>query len=549
MRLNKIVAILCLGAVVLGLPSCGGKDEIKPTKNVILMIPDGTSTSVLSVVRWYRQHTGTPAEEVALASDPYMCAYVRQYCSDAPVAASPAAITSFMTGYRVQASNLGIYPKPHEGEDLVKVNPDSTYQPLATVLEGAKILKGKATGLVVTVKASHATPAGTASHVVSRNDDYNIIRQMASNRIDVVFGGGTKYMTDDVRSILADNDIKYIEKDVPAFRALKDGKAWALFTDSQMDFDLDRDTTAEPSLCEMTRKAIELLSQNENGFFLMVEGSKVDYAAHSNDPLGIISEYEAFDKAVAAAMDFAKKDGNTTVIVVPDHGNCGMTIGDRHYDAYYAKGLDSAFLMLPHFKGTAYKLAGDIQKCPVSEIRGIFKERTGIDLTEEQEKTIAGMRGNVEGDYMKVAFSWNIMSVVTDIVNSHTHIGYVSGSHTSEDVFLAVYNPNNQYPVGCIEGTDLAAYMSKVAGLPMTLDELTSEIYVKDEVLLEGHEFIVEGEKKDKVLVIDGGKLRVPANRSYAFLEDGSNVELASVSIYVPKNGKFYLSKEILKYI
>lgn len=547
MRKLTVVVTILFGALMLS--GCAGKEEVKPTKNVILMIPDGTSTSVLSVVRWYRQLMGVPAEDVALASDPYMCAYARQYCSDAPVAASPAAISAYMTGYRVQANNLSIYPKQHEGVDLVKVNPDSTFQPLATVLEGAKILKGKAAGLVVTVKASHATPAGTASHVTSRNDDYSILRQMASNRLDVVFGGGVKFMDDDVRSILADNGIDYIEKDIQAFRNLKSGKAWALFTDNEMDFDLDRDTTAEPSLDEMTRKAIELLSQDETGFFLMVEGSKVDYAAHSNDPLGIISEYEAFDKAVATAIEFAKKDGNTTVIVVPDHGNCGMTIGDRHYDGYYAKGLDSAFLKLPQYKGTAYKLAGDIQKCPVSEIRSIFKERTGIDLTKEQEKTIIGMRGNVEGDYMKVAFSWNIMSVVTDIVNANTHIGYVSGSHTSEDVFVAVYNPNNQFPVGCIEGTDLAAYMSKVAGLPMTLDELTSEIYVKDEVLLEGHEYTVEGEKKDKVLVVDGGKLRLPANRSYAFLEDGSKVELASVSIYVPKNGKFYISREILKYL
>lgn len=540
----KIAALVLLSAAMAGGVSYANRErKVKPVKNVILMIPDGTSTSVLSVVRWFREFNSPEGGKARLASDPYLCGYVRQACSDAPVAASPAAMSSFMTGYHVQSSNLSVYPKKHPGQDLFEVNADSTWQPLATVMEAAKIVGHKSTGLVATVIASHATPAATSSHVVSRADNFNIMRQMASNGVDVVFAGGCRHVDDGVREIFKDKGIKYVEKSVPEFRALDAAPAWALFSDGDMDYDLDRDTTAEPSLVEMTEKAISLLSADRDGFFLMVEGSKVDYAAHSNDPAGIISEYEAFDKAVAAALDFAKKDGNTTVIVVPDHGNSGMTIGDRYYTGYYKKGLDSAFMDLAGYKATANAIASRIQKCAPDEVRGVFRECTGIDLTGEEEKAILNLRNRVEQDYMSVAFSGNVMSVVTSILNSHTHIGYSNGSHTSEDVFLSVYSPSGITPKGLVEGTELAGYMTGIMGIKKSLDELTSEIYVKSDVLLAGHDCTVE-DAAEPVLVVDG-RLRIPANRSYVE-KDGRRTELSSVSVYVPKNRTFYISREIL---
>ena len=547
MKSVKLTIFISLLAIAMIPVSCTRQEKVKPTKNVILMVPDGVSTSVLSLVRWYNQQKSPQNVTATLATDPYLCGMVRQSCSDSPIPASPAAMTSFMTGYKVQGSNMSVYPSKNEGQDLVNVNADSTWQPLATVMEAAKILGHKSTGLVVTVTATHATPGATTAHTVSRSEHHDIIRQMASNRVDVIFGGGVDYMDDDVKSILEDNGITYIEKDVPSFRVVEKAPVWSLFAGEDMAFDLDRDTLAEPSLCEMTEKALSLLSKDKNGFFLMVEGSKVDYAAHSNDPMGIISEYDAFDKAVAVAMDFAKKDGNTTVIVVPDHGNSGMTVGNNDYKNYYKKGLDTAMAMLPQYKCTGEGLTGLIQAQGVDRICPIFKEFTGIDLTPAEEKAVRESMANIEKDYMEVALSRNLKSVVTKILNAHVHFGYASGCHTSEDVFLAVYNPNGQVPMGWIDGTDLAGYMYGLLGVKGSLDELTSQIFVKSDVLLAGHETAVEGDKKAPVLVIDG-KVRVPANRSYIEV-DGQKKELASVSVYVPKNKNFYISREILNYL
>jgi len=104
------------------------------------------------------------------------------------------------------------------------------------------------------------------------------------------------------------------------------GRVWGLFSEQDIACDLDR-SAAEPSLAEMTAKAIALLRRNKKGFFLMVEGSKIDWAAHDNEPVGVVSEVLAFNRAVETAIAFARQDGDTAVIVVSDHG-CARQDGD-----------------------------------------------------------------------------------------------------------------------------------------------------------------------------------------------------------------------------
>ena len=145
---------------------------------------------------------------------------------------------------------------------------------------------------------------------------------------------------------------------------------------------------------------------------------------------------------------------------------------------------------------------------------------------------------------MKIAYSYNLQHEISKIVQKHTHIGFVSGGHTGEDLFLAVYNPKGQQPSGHLEASELCEYMCRLSGLPMSLDELTSNIFVRHDVLLAGHSCEIEGENNDAVLVVDGGALKIPANRSFV-LKAGEKIPLKSVSVYVPENGFFYISREI----
>ena len=546
MNCKTLYARILIAAIALPLfMACCRQGEVKPVKNIILMIPDGTSTAVLALQRWYYEHLDPQECQASLSFDPYICALVRNHCSNSPMPESSASMSAYMTGQLVQGPNLCIYPAPCPEQDLVRVNPDSTYQPLTTVMDAARILGGKSIGAVVTVDVTHATPAGTIGHAVSRNSRRIIIDQLASGRMDVLFGGGYKRMNDGVKAILADNGVEYIESDAKAFREFDGDRLWALFTRGDMSYEMVRDSLAEPSLAEMTEKAINMLSRNRKGFFLMVEGSKVDFVAHSNDAPGILSEFGAFDRAVAVALDYARKDGNTAVIVVPDHGTSGVNFGDKHYHDYVKKGLDSLMVGLKDIKLTASLLEPILRKCPADDIPSLFREKTGIELNRNEYDALLASRGSSEDDYMKIAYSYNLQNEISKIIQKHTHIGFVSGGHTGEDLFLAVYNPNGQQPSGHLKAADLNEYMCRLAGLPVSLDELTSRIYVKHDVLLAGHSFEVEGEGSEAALVVDGGALRIPANRSYV-LKGEEKIPLKSVSVYVPENGFFYISKEIL---
>ncbi|MGM9765510.1 MAG: alkaline phosphatase, partial [Candidatus Cryptobacteroides sp.] len=130
MRSKKLLLELAAAAALAASVLSCGRNEIKPVKNIILMIPDGTSTSLLSVVRWYREYTSPDNGNAALALDPYICGLVREQNSDSPIAESSAAMTAYMTGQFVQGPNICVYPAAHPGQDIIRVNPDSAYQPL-----------------------------------------------------------------------------------------------------------------------------------------------------------------------------------------------------------------------------------------------------------------------------------------------------------------------------------------------------------------------------------------------------------------------------------
>ena len=325
--------------------------KVRPTKNVILMIPDGTSLSVLSAARWLKTYRG---EGTTLNVDPYMSGTVTTFCSNAPIGDSAPTTSCYMTGVAQQAGNVAIYPVSDKGNDLVKLNPDSAYQPLATILEAMQTEQKKAAGLVVTCEFPHATPADCSSHTYNRSDYKTIAPQMAYNNLEVMFGGGTDFVTNDMKQHFKNTGTSFFENDKQAMLSFSGDKVWALYGKEEMPFDLDRDTATVPSLAQMTQKAIDVLQKNKKGFFLMVEGSKIDWAAHANDPIAMMTEFLAFDKAVGVAMEYARKMGNTTVIIMPDHGNSGFSIGRNNMKKSYTKmTLQDLFGAVSNYKHTA----------------------------------------------------------------------------------------------------------------------------------------------------------------------------------------------------
>ena len=398
-------------------------EKVKPTKNLIIMVPDGVSPGVLSATRWYQRYMTGLDYDLNLSD--YICGLVETSVSNSPMPCSAAAMSSIMTGVPSKAGYVSTYPHLDPLQDIVKLDSLKTLQPLMTAMEAGRVTKGKSTGLVVTTKLYHATPAACVAHTDDRNDSRIITYQAASAGLDVLFGAGHKRINDDAKEILKDKNIRYIKEDLEAFRNHDEGKVWAIFAESDLAYDIDRDETKEPSLEEMTRKAIELLSKDKDGFVLMVEGSQVDFAAHAKDPIGIVTEFLAFDRAVGVAMDFARKDGNTTVVVLPDHGTSGVTLGKSGYSKGYRKGLEPAYGKMAGFKASADKLTELLRECDTTEIRPIFKEWANIELTDEEYRDIVENQDVKEVHYMAVTESRNLFAEIAKIMSSRANFRFL----------------------------------------------------------------------------------------------------------------------------
>lgn len=216
------------------------RKAVRPTKNVIVMIPDGTSIGVVSAARWYKYYN--KLGDASLAIDPYICGTVVTHSSNAPIGCSAATTSCYMTGVIHEAGNVAIHPVTDPGQDIYPVNPDMAYQPLTTILEAMKYKQQKATGLVVTVEFPHATPADCASHHYSRKNYKDLGSQIAYNNLDVVFGGGNLYITDDIKQHLKNTNTLLIQNDIHAFRTFEGKeKVWAIFGDKNLPYDIDRE--------------------------------------------------------------------------------------------------------------------------------------------------------------------------------------------------------------------------------------------------------------------------------------------------------------------
>ena len=207
---------------------------------------------------------------------------------------------------------------------MVGMSPDSI--PVPSMLE-LFAEQGKKTGVVVTCSVTHATPADFIAHNIYRDNNEEIALEISEKEgLDVLFGGGRKYFTERKDSIDLLN--KMWEKGWNIYDSLpqiEDNNARTMVLAARKH--LPEAPKRGDFLPKATAKAIEMLD-NENGFFLMVEGSQIDFACHDNDSTTLVEEMIDFNNAINAVLDYAEKDGNTLVVVTADHETGGLTIID-----------------------------------------------------------------------------------------------------------------------------------------------------------------------------------------------------------------------------
>lgn len=231
--------------------------------------------------------------------------------SDSYVTDSAAGATAFACGEKTYNGAIGV---------------DVNKKALPTILEAAE-KKGLSTGLVATCSITHATPACFISHQPSRSLDEAIAHDFMATDIDVFIGGGRKFFEKraDGKNLVDSLKAKnyQIASSIQEVKNINKGKLAAFLADEQQPkFSDGRGDQLVPS----TETALAILSQNKKGFFAMIEGSQIDWGGHANDTQYIINEMVDFDNAIGKVLDFAKKDGNTLVIITADHETGGFSL-------------------------------------------------------------------------------------------------------------------------------------------------------------------------------------------------------------------------------
>ena len=317
----------------------------KPTgkRNMIFMISDGMGPTSLSLTRSFRQtESGLPVDDV-LVLDQHLIGSSRTRSTSSLITDSAAGATAFSCGKKSYNGAISILPD---------------HSPCGTVLEAAK-KAGYMTGLVVTTRITDATPACFAAHVNKREEEDRIAEQMIGDHplgrvVDLMLGGGKCHFLPntakgscrqdgtDVIEAAKNEGFSYVDnrKD---FDGLQIGSSvklplLGLFAHTDIPYEVDRRNMNDvyPSLDEMARTALKTLSEgtrgSDKGFFLMIEGSRIDHAGHGNDPVAQVHEVLAYDKAFASVLDFLDKDDVEGVLVgTSDHETGGLAAARREY--------------------------------------------------------------------------------------------------------------------------------------------------------------------------------------------------------------------------
>ena len=326
MRKNQRYARAVLAALLIALSNwlplfgqAGDHNSERP-KNVILMIGDGMGVSQLSSAYYFMDEKDADREP-SFSRFRYIGLAITSPGRDS-VTQSPAAATALATGHKTYNDAIGV--------DLDTVVRENIVELLSK--------KGYMTGVIATSSITDATPAGFYAHQPERYMQYEIAWDLLKSEIDFFAGAGSKYFRDSTGAYPFEEygiepnwaKLKKIKRPDPGNRYgfLLGFERMPKMQEGRKDF-----------LARATSIAVDFLSTGEEGYFLMIESSQIDWAGHGNDVEYMKAEVNDFEKTIGKVLDYAEKDGETLVIVTADHETGGFTLGAtgrNGYDADYS---------------------------------------------------------------------------------------------------------------------------------------------------------------------------------------------------------------------
>ena len=476
-------------------PKSGGwGPDGKPSgkRNMIFMVSDGMGPTSLSLTRSFRQFTsGLPIDDI-LVLDEHLIGSSRTRSTSSLVTDSAAGATAFSCGF-----------KSYNG--AISVLPD--HSPCGTVMEAAK-RAGYMTGLVVTTRITDATPACFASHANRREYEDLIAEQLIGHyplgrTVDLILGGGRCHFLPNSTdgSCRADNkDVVKMAKNAgynyidsrEQFDHLdaNDGvklPLLGLIADHDVPYEIDRVHVNDiyPSQEEMTRLALKALSaatkDSEKGFFIMIEGSRIDHAGHGNDPAAQVHEVLAHDASFAAVLEFLEKDDTEGILVsTSDHETGGLSTAKQLGQAYpQYRWFPSVLANATHStewlaRSYAAYLAGDGATASRKEKSKFINEKLikdGLGIFDASQEELDAIIDAVP--------QWPPFYLFSIMISRRAQVGWSTHGHSAVDVNIYASSPAHAPPlVGNHENTDVGRFIAEY--LDLDLEPITQELKKKN---------------------------------------------------------------------
>jgi len=444
-----------------------------PVMNVIFMISDGFGPTSETFGRTYYQYINKYRYDQITPLDKMLVGQSRTRSYNSLITDSAAGATAYSCAQKTYNYGIGVTPDE---------------RPCATLLEGAHN-KGMLTGIVVTSRVTHATPGAFFGHAINRNEEDFIATWLSPNitnlnydrQVDLIFGGGLchfipSYEENSCRkdniNLLEDTKFLFVN-DRASFDRLNDTgvlPVMGLFTPDHMSFEIDRDPEKEPALWEMTDKALRILSNSDKkgkGFFLLIEGSRIDMAAHGNDPAAHANDILAYYKTIEVVQKFVDEHPNTLVVSVSDHETGGLALGYQP-TKIYPKYIWYPEVVSKVTKSTK-KIALEIEKILNSHekirdsnneddddnsntlydlVSNIIFERMGIDDPTDKE-----LKYIVESEIGRNTV--DLANYLAKMISNRAKIAWTTHGHSGTDVNLYAYGKEANRFRGSKENNEL----------------------------------------------------------------------------------------------
>ncbi len=461
------LAVTAFGTPMSALAQVAKPGKSKKAKNIILCISDGMSVGIPTMWDHYCQlEHGKKSYWAELFNKDYVINGLQDTRSlGSLVTDSSAASSSWGSGRHIWNGMVNAFPKSSNKDEFI---------PLRPLMQILKEDGRMGTGLVTTATITHATPAGCSISHVSRDEEWIIAERYLDAELDVLMGGGAKFFDAEKRKDKKDLFAAFARKGYTICRTAGDlkgaqgaAKLLGIFSDSHMPYTVDRDHDTNlgiqtPTLKDMALVALQKLKGNSHGFFLQIEGARVDHGAHTDDMAAALYDQGAFEDAVKAAVEFALKDGETLVVISSDHGNAnpGLTgSGEEYFDSTAGlkslSGMTASYSILVPALVAGAKSASDIQDL-IQKYLGLKIDGPAADFILS---ALVDLKNAKTPNYKKTYPLWwheqydSLQSAISIAIQNWTSVGWTGRSHTSDYVLVSAVGPGSENFRGLTQNT------------------------------------------------------------------------------------------------